>query len=100
VPRTRRSHADGGGHRYGGTSAGVPGPAVSYRDADPQALQRTVSAVTSAGDAITFGRTSEGGAFYVGILSDGLLEKFYLGSPDELAECLESVAVAGESLVE
>ncbi len=95
----RRDAADGRKHRYGGNAAGLPGPRVQYSEIDPKSLQRAVNAVSNAGDAITFGTTSEGGAYYVGVLSDGLLEKFYLGSVDELQECLESISLAGESLV-
>jgi hypothetical protein len=69
----------------------VPGPSVSYSDCDPGVLHGCIAAVTDAGDAVTFGRTSEGGAYYVGILSDGLLEKFYLGTCESLQEALRGM---------
>lgn len=75
----------------------MPGASVSYSALDPKVLLSAVNAVTMAGDAITLGLTSEGGAYYVGILCDGTLERFYLDSLSALEECLrrvESVAVS------
>jgi hypothetical protein len=73
---------------------------VSYGGQDPVLLRRVIAAVTGAGDAITFGRTAEGGAFYVGVLASGELEKFYLPSDEELVAELESIAEAGEALIQ
>jgi hypothetical protein len=66
---------------------------VSYSEVDAGALLGALIAITDAGDAITFGRTSEGGAYYVGILAEGLLEKFYLGSCKDAEVALQRVAV-------
>lgn len=74
----------------------MPGKAVSYGDCDPKVLCNAVTAITSCGDAVTLGLTSEGGAYYVGVLCDGQLERFYLDSRDDLQECLrrlEAVAL-------
>ncbi len=95
-----RRAAPSQGHRYGGSVGGGKSRSVSYSDSDGDLLRRVVCAVTDAGDAITFGRTSERGAYYVGVLSSGLLERFYLDTPEALRECLEGIAQAGEALVE
>lgn len=99
MPNHRSSNANGRAHRYGGSTRGVPGPSVSYRDCPPELLHRAVTAVTGAGDAVTLGRTSEGGAYYVGVLADGQLEKFYLDSCEALEGCLQGLVDVGEALV-
>jgi hypothetical protein len=65
---------------------------VSYSSIEASILHDAIVTVTDEGDAITFGRTSEGGAYYVGILSEGVLEKFYLDSSENATECLQGVA--------
>jgi hypothetical protein len=100
VPATGSRSKPATGHRYGGSVGSGKGRSVSYGDADGALLQRVVCAVTDAGDAITFGRTSERGAYYVGVLSSGMLERFYLDSVEALTACLEGIASAGEALVE
>jgi hypothetical protein len=101
VPDNRRGKKAGTGERrYGGGVHGVPHQPVSYRDADLDIVLRAICSVTDAGDAITFGKTSEGGAYYVGILADGVLEKFYLEDCDALEASLSSIAEHGEALIQ
>ena len=100
MPNIGRKPKPRPGTRYGGGTRGGAGPPVSYGDADPALLHRVVCGVTNAGDAITFGRTSEGGAYYVGVLADGLLEKFYLDDRESLHDALLGIAEAGESLIQ
>lgn len=78
----------------------MPHQSVSYSVFPPEVLQRCICAVTDAGDAITFGRTSEGGAYYVGVLSDGVLEKWYESGVDDMQNALVGIAEAGEALVQ
>lgn len=85
------------GTKYGGGTSGRPLGPVRYSEVPAELLRHAVDAVTSDGDAVTLGRTSEGGAYYVGVLSDGLLEKFYADSPDELATVLERLIEVAES---
>lgn len=77
----------------------MPHKAVSYGPCPEALLHDCVVAITDAGDAVTFGRTSEGGAYYVGVLADGQLEKFYLADVDLLVECLQGLADIGHALV-
>jgi hypothetical protein len=94
VPNTRSAAKPGRGHKYGGALGGVPGAGVSYGGVDAATLHDAITTVVDNGDAITFGRTSEGGAYYVGILCEGTLEKFYLDSGQDLESTL--VAIAGQ----
>lgn len=87
------------GGRYGSHNQSRFGGGVSYSDADRDVLFRAVVAITGAGDAVTFGRTSDGGAYYVGTLSGGVLEKFYLDSPEALHNALSGLAETGEALI-
>ncbi len=48
------------------------GDAVDWRDVDPGAIASAVANVVAAGDAITFSRTRDGGAYSVTVLCDGL----------------------------
>jgi hypothetical protein len=48
------------------------GPAVDWRDVDRDVIARAIADVVAAGDAITFSRTRDGGAYSVTVLSDGL----------------------------
>ncbi len=100
MSNTRGKQKPATGSRYGGGVRGVPLTSVSYGDIDPSLLHRTVCAVTNAGDAITFGKTSEGGAYYVGVLAEGQLEKFYLDSLEDAQDCLRSISEAGEALIQ
>lgn len=92
MPSLSRPAKHASGSKYGGSLRGAPGPAVSYSDLEAGILHAAIVTVTDNGDAITFGRTSEGGAYYVGILSEGTLEKFYLDSCHDAEERLRGVA--------
>lgn len=98
--QSNRKAAPTRGHRYGGSAGGAIGRSVSWGDVEASVLHRAVVAVTGAGDALTFGRTSDGGGFYVGALADGQLERFYMGSVEDAVQQLAEIAAAGEALVE
>lgn len=97
MPNKQRGNGNARGSKYGGLSHGRPGRSVSYSDADNASLQDAITAVTNAGDALTFGKTSDGGAYYVGVLADGLLERFYLDSVDALTDTLVGLIAAAET---
>ena len=78
--------------KYGGYLHGGTRETLSYSAIDASLLHDALVTVTDQGDAVTFGLTSDGGAYYVGILSGGSLEKFYLDSSDNASECLRGVA--------
>lgn len=68
------------GPKYGGASNGVPREPLRWAAVNDEFVCLAIDAVVNDGDAITFGRTTDGGAYYVGCLSNGTLEKFYWNS--------------------
>jgi hypothetical protein len=100
VPTNRPRSSTKPGSRYGGGIHGGPRPPVSYGVVDAALLHSAITAVTNAGDAVTLGRTSEGGAYYVGVLAEGQLEKFYLDSLDDLSACLQQLVEVGNALIQ
>lgn len=66
--------------------------AVDWGDVDPAALCGAVRAVVRAGDAITFSRTRDGGAFSVTVLSDGLRHFHRKPTAEEIERELREVA--------
>lgn len=99
MPSTRSSKTLGTGSRYGGGLHGGAGHSVSYGEIPAELLHRAIVAVTGAGDAITFGRTSDRGAYYIGILADGTLERFYLDRSEDAQDALQRISEAGEALI-
>ena len=100
VSSNRSSARSPSASRYGGTTRGAPGRRVSYSTVDPALVHRVVALVCDAGDAVTFGTTSEGGAYYVGVLSDGQLDKSYLDSLEALQERLTEISDIARALVQ
>lgn len=69
---------------------------VSYGQVEGSLLSRCVERVTERGDAILFGRTTDGGALSVHILSHGQATKFYVTDGSELMELLTGLIAAVE----
>jgi hypothetical protein len=65
--------------------------AVQLRSIDGNLLRDAMDKVVTAGDAILFGRTSDGGAFSVRVLSDGATDCFYPTDAIELSELLTGI---------
>jgi hypothetical protein len=61
---------------------------------DGDLLRECVERVTNRGDAVLFGRTSDGGALSVQILTGGKAEKFYVTDASELLELLQGLIAA------
>ncbi len=99
MPASRNSPKLKSGSRYGGGSHGGVNHTVSYGEIPGDILHRVIIAVTGAGDAVTFGRTSERGAYYFGVLADGALERFYVDSAADAEKTLRGIAEAGEALI-
>ena len=77
--------------KYGGLSGRGDLQAVSLRTIDGNLLRDAMDKVVAAGDAILFGRTSDGGAFSVRVLSDGATDCFYPTDAIELSELLSGI---------
>jgi len=65
---------------------------LSFGGVDGNVMRQCVELVTAHGDAILFGRTADGGALSVHILSNGETSKFYVTDASELFELLEGIS--------
>jgi hypothetical protein len=91
VPSTQNSRSTRVAGPYAGVfSAGRAG-ALSLSQVDGKVVSNCVSAVVERGDAILFGRTSDGGALSIRVLSDGATDIWYPTDASELSELLEAI---------
>lgn len=67
---------------------------LSYSQVSGDLLSKCVERVTNRGDAVLFGRTTDGGALSVHVLSNGKADKFYVTDASELMELLEGLIAA------
>lgn len=74
-----------------------PDTAVSWREVDAECLAAAVAAVTDAGHAITFGRTSDGGALSLTLLVAGTPHKTYPSSAAQAEDLLTRLVSAKPS---
>ena len=94
VPKSNETRSSSKTNRWTVLNKGSGRHFATYADCDSKVLLDAVYAVTQVGDAITFGLTSDGGAFYVGILSSGDLTRFYLDSLERLEDTLQGLVLA------
>jgi len=64
---------------------------ASWEDADQEELWRTITEIVNAGDAVTLGRTRDGGALSLVILSGDERIRRYARGADELAALLKEI---------
>lgn len=64
---------------------------VSYGGSDPKLLHLVIAAVVDNGDALVFGRTRDGGAVVLTILSGDEKHKFYSTNNGELNDNLNLI---------
>lgn len=104
MTRTRNSKGNGEVNRnasperpgYAGRAYGVVGTPVSYADVSPNALLEAICAITDAGDAIMFSRSSDGGVFSLRVYSGKASYPYYPKDASALEELLDYlVKVAG-----
>ena len=72
----------------------APDEVVDWDAADPNLLLAAIVNWTRSGNAVTFGRTSDGGALSLTLLCGGERLKRYASSADDLAQLLEALAGA------
>lgn len=70
---------------------------VRWSDVDGPSIKAAVHAVTAAGDAITFGRTTDGGALSVTVLSGPDRLKDYANDAEQAADLLVRIMEAANS---
>lgn len=80
-----------GTHRYASLEGADVKTTISFGDCDAELLYRTIEAVTDAGDAMVLGRTSDGGALSLRILSGGQSFASYFPTTLALENALRSV---------
>lgn len=81
-----------GGSRYEGIGGNGGSGAVSYEGVPSEELRDAIEGVSSEGDAVVFGRTSDGGAFSVRVLSDKQVFKWYPDSVEALRGVLHALS--------
>lgn len=73
----------------------APDQLIDWDAADPQQLLAAIVNWTRAGNAVTFGRTSDGGALSLTLLCGGERLKRYASNADDVAQLLRALAGAG-----
>lgn len=87
--KTRKNGSD----RYKSRQRAQADAPIGWDEVDAAAVAALVYAVTNAGDGITFGRTSDGGALSVCILTDGPPHKEYYKDADEALRGVRELAI-------
>jgi hypothetical protein len=93
-PQVNRNAATGKQGKYGKLRTTKAQGDISWTNVDGPTIKRCIVAVTSTGDAITFGRTSDGGALAVTVLSGQERHKLYAAEVDEAEDMLRSIEEA------
>jgi hypothetical protein len=92
VPSNKRPTADLPANRYQQFASATRSQGVSIRQVDSETLQRAVATVVDSGDAILIGRTSDGGALSVRVLSGGATTCWYPTDASELLELFQGLS--------
>lgn len=95
--RQRGKSAGKGRDRYSSRRVVKNDTPIGWDEVDAMAVYALVAAVTNAGDAVTFGRTSDGGALSVCILTDGPPHKEYYNDADQALSGLRELAILSAS---
>lgn len=70
--------------RYGLSQHSGSGDVVTWELIDPQAIWGAIAAVTAAGDALMFSRTTDGGAYSITVMSGGKADKIWPKTTEEV----------------
>jgi len=91
VQATGNGKGNGVASVYAALSSASVDRSVSYSQIEGSALRECITRVTERGDAILFGRTSDGGALSIQVLTGGKAEKFYVSDGSELIELITGI---------
>lgn len=94
VQATSRKSANGRASVYAALNGKGSDRSLSYGQVSGSLLSECVERVTNRGDAILFGRTTDGGALSIHILAGGEASKFYVTDASELMELLQGLIAA------
>lgn len=92
--QTNRNTTQAKPNRYAKLAAKRTTSTITWAQVDGPTIKRAIDAITSCGDAITFGRTSDGGALSITILSGADRPKFYASEVDEAVDMLAAAIEA------
>lgn len=90
----RGKSPDGRGSLYAAVNGASANRSVSYGQVSGDLLSKAVERITNRGDAVLFGRTTDGGALSIHVLAGGEASKFYVTDASELMELLEGLIAA------
>lgn len=83
-----------GAKRYaGGNASAGNGTPIGWDEVDAVTVAQFVSAVTNAGDAVILGRTTDGGALSVCILSGDDKHREYFNDPEQANRVLKQLTM-------
>jgi hypothetical protein len=75
-------------NRYAKAAGNKANTAIAWEAVDGRAIKAAISAITACGDAITFGRTQDGGALSITVLTGADRPKFYPTTVEEAEDTL------------
>lgn len=92
--RSRRtgSSAVPGQGRLSGAFGGTDTPAMDWADVEPRYIAWVLTAVTTLGGAVTYGRSRDSGALMVTLLLDGERETKWISPRDAPEDVLTEIA--------
>lgn len=93
----RRKAVAAGKARYAGMGGVLQGKQVSWGDVSPQVVASAVDALTSVGDAVMFGLTSDATAYVVQLFTEGERPRWYPATPEACEELLGMLADAARA---
>lgn len=83
-----------GASRYSKLGAKKPQTAIAWAQVSGPKIKECIGFVTGCGDAITFGRTTDGGALSITVLSGAERLKQYATTPQEAEQMLADIIEA------
>lgn len=78
-------------HRFEQAMDRQSGGSLSWSQVGPELIWTVLHVLTDDGDAVTFGKTSDGGALMMGVLSGGRVMKAYFDSAEAAETRLQAL---------
>lgn len=86
-----------GVQKYAKRNTAAAGNTIGWDEVDAVTVARLVAAITNAGDAVMFGRTSDGGALVLNIMSGSDRVKEYYSDPEQALSAIMELAALAEA---
>lgn len=94
TPPMNRNNTNGTSSKYAKFARPEQTQKIAWSQTSGQARAELIDAITATGDAITFGRTSDGGALAITILSGQDRHKLYFKTADEFHDQVPDIIEA------